>query len=144
MKKIQQLNVLVSSLMLITLFSACSNATTDTTIKKPKTINTQQETQKGTVLAVNKLITQPQPYRPRGNVGVSVGSGGHAGIYGAMDVISIGRLLRGPEKAKVAYKIIVRRDNGKVVAVTQPATTLFNRGDRVRILKQNGEARVVH
>ena len=137
--------LVITSIFLLTLLSACSNTTTNKVNKpKPKTINTKMEVQTGTVLAVNKLVTQPKQYRPRANVGVSVGSGGHAGIYGAMDVLSIGRLLRGPEKPKVAYNIIVKRDNGEVVSVTQPATIHFNRGDKVKILQQNGEARVIH
>jgi len=143
MKKHSRLYFIASSLILVIFLSACSKTTPDNT-KKPRTINTMMEVQTGTVLAVNKLITQPRAYRPNANVGVSVGSHGHSGIYGAMDVASIGRLLRGPEQPKVAYKIIVKRDNGEVIAVTQPATTLFNRGDKVRIFNQDGEARVIH
>ena len=53
-------------------------------------------------------------------------------------------ILKGPAKPEVVYEIIVKRDNGEMVAVTQPASVNFNRGDRVKILQREGEARVIH
>lgn len=140
----RKVTFIISSLFLLAGLSACSNNAAEKNSSAPKTIYTVKEVQQGTVVAVNKRIIQPRQYRPNGNIGVSVGSGGHAGIYGAMDILSIGRLLKGPAKPKVINEIIIKRDNGEMVAVTQPATVSFNRGDRVKILQREGEARVIH
>ncbi len=127
--------IFLSSFLALTL-NACSSTTTNT--------NTVKEVQTGVVHSVRKRLIQPSRHRPYGNVGVSVGSGGHAGVYGSVDVATIGRLLKGPEKPKAVYEIIVKRDNGDLIAITQPATVAFKRGDRVKILQREGEARVIH
>ena len=132
--------VLITSfltLLLSTGLVACSTTNTETT-------NSIKEVQTGIVQAINKRTIQPVKYRPNGNVGVSVGSGGHAGVYGSVDVATIGRLLKGPAKPRVVYEIIIKRDNGELIAITQPATIAFQRGDKVKILQRGGEARVIH
>ncbi len=134
MKKIALLTI---SVALITLVTSCSN-------NKDNRIYTLQEIQKGSVVSVKKVVIKAEPVRPRGNVGVSVGSGGHGGVYGAVDILTLGSLFGIKKKDKVMQEIIIRRPNGILVAVTQPFTKTFNRGDKVKIIQRGNEARVIH
>jgi len=123
------------SSILIIFLAGCSNN---------NSVNTFQEVQKGSVVAVNQTIIRAKPIRPRANVGVSVGSGGHPGIYGAVDIFTLGHLLGIKRKDKVMQEVIVKRSNGTLVAITQPFNTMFRRGDQIKIVKQDGEARVIY
>ncbi len=116
--------------------SACSN--TD------NRVNRLQEVQMGTVVATKRIIIKPEPVKPHGNIGVSVGSGGHSGIYGAVDILTLGSLLGIKKKDKVMQEIIIKRPNGKFVAVTQPIASLFKKGDRVKIIQRGNKAQVIH
>ncbi len=133
MTKIQQL---FFCLLVATLTAACSSTDNRT--------NKLQEVQSGVVIGVKKVVIKPEPVRPRGNIGVSVGSGGHAGVYGAVDILSIGSLLGIGKKDKVMQEIIIKRPNGELVAVTQPYTTIFKKGERVKIIQRGNQARVTH
>ncbi len=133
MTKIQQL---FFCLLAATLTAACSSTDNRT--------NKLQEVQSGVVIGVKKVVIKPEPVRPRGNIGVSVGSGGHAGVYGAVDILSIGSLLGIGKKDKVMQEIIIKRPNGELVAVTQPYTTIFKKGERVKIIQRGNQARVTH
>jgi len=84
---IKKFILLAMSITLLSLFTACSSQ------NKDQRIYTLQEVQNGTVVAVKKVVIKAEPVRPRGNLGVSVGSGGHAGLYGAVDVLTLGSLL---------------------------------------------------
>ncbi len=139
MKTIKQL---ITVLALISLITSCTNNTTNTT-NNDKRIYTLQDVQSGSVIAVKKVVLKAEPIRPHGNIGVSLGSGGHAGFYGAVDILTLGSLFGIKKKDKVMQEIIIRRSNGTLVAVTQPYSTSFKRGDRVRIIKRGNEARVI-
>ena len=76
------------SMTLLSLFTACSNQKYN-----DQRIYTLQEVQSGTVVAVKKVVIKAEPVKPHGNVGVSIGSGGHAGFYGAVDILTLGSLL---------------------------------------------------
>jgi len=135
---IKKFILLAMSVTLLSLFTACSSQNND------QRIYTLQEVQSGTVVAVKKVVIKAEPVRPHGNVGVSVGSGGHAGLYGAVDVLTLGSLLGIKKKDKVMQEIIIKRPNGTLVAVTQPYSKIFNRGDKVKIIQRGNEARVIH
>lgn len=136
MKTIKQL---ITVLALISLITSCTNNTTN----NDKRIYTLQDVQNGSVIAVKKVVLKAEPIRPHGNIGVSLGSSGHAGFYGAVDILTLGSLFGMKKKDKVMQEIIIRRPNGTLVAVTQPYSTSFKRGDRVRIIKRGNEARVI-
>jgi len=125
---------------LMTLFSLVTSCSSN----KDDRIYTLQEIQKGTVVSVKKVVIKAEPIKPHGNLGVSVGSGGHAGLYGAVDVLTLGSLFGVKRKDKVLQEIIIKRPNGTLVAVTQPYTTTFNRGDHVKIIQRSSEVRVIH
>ena len=138
--------------LVFTLFSviltltACSSAPNNKTTAKTVTPQ-QQEVQQGTVLAVKYTTsTDNNTTEHNGKIGVTIGSGGSSGVYGSVD---IGRVFNVFSSGKSAHRaslqtITVKRRNGEVVAITQPIVTHFNRGDRVKIVKQGNEARVIH
>ena len=137
MKKITQLfKQLLMAVALLSLITSCTN--------NDKRIYTLQEVQSGSVVAVKKVVLKAEPVKPRGNFGVSVGSGGHAGLYGAVDILTLGNFFGIKRKDKIMQEIIIKRPNGTLVAVTQPYSTSFHQGDKVRIIKRGSEARVVH
>ena len=137
MKKIKLLfKQLLTVIALLSLITSCTN--------NDKRIYTLQEVQSGSVVAVKRVVIKPEPIKPRGNIGVSVGSGGHAGLYGAVDILTLGSFFGIKKKDKIMQEIIVKRPNGTLVAVTQPYSTSFHRNDKVRIIKRGSEARVVH
>ncbi len=136
MKTIKQL---ITILALISLITSCTNTTNN-----DKRIYTLQDVQSGSVIAVKKVVLKAEPIKPHGNVGVSLGSGGHAGFYGAVDILTLGSLFGIKKKDKVMQEIIIRRPNGTLVAVTQPYSASFKRGDKVKIIKRGNEARVIH
>ena len=125
---------------LITLFlsitlSACSSTHTNTRIDK-------QGTQTGTVLKVKSTYIKPETLRPR--VGVSIGSGGHAGVYGGFDVGNVVRVFRDANSPSYRQVITVRQANGETVAITQTSKEHFKKGETVKLILVNGEARVIH
>lgn len=132
--KIMILQIL--ALVFISSFTACSNY--------DNKINSLQEVQSGTIVTVKRIIIRAEPVRPNGNVGVSVGSGGHAGLYGAIDILTLGSIFGIKKQDKIMQKIIVRRSNGSLVSVTQPFTSSFDQGEPVKIIQRKGEARVIH
>lgn len=128
--------------------NGCSN-TTATLEKKPKTIqtlNNQHKVELGTVVAIRDVQIKPETDnygRPYGNVGVSASSGGFRGIYGSIDLATIGRLFKN-NTAKKAQEIIVKKNSGETVAITQDIKDSFKQGDAVKILVSNGYAQVIH
>lgn len=140
------------TLGLILSLSACTNnANTTNNKSKPNTIqtlNNQQIVETGTVIAVRTLKIKPNANnsygRPYGNVGVSASSGGFRGIYGSVDLATLGRLFKGATAAKTAQEVIVKKSTGETVAITQPFKESFAKGDSVKILVRNGNAQVIH
>lgn len=128
---------LMSTLLFTTLLSACTN-------NLSQNINSLQEVQKGRVVSVEMIVISPEPVQPRGNIGLSVGSGGHSGIYGAVDIVTLASIVGLKKKNRVIQKIIVKRNNGTLVSVTQPSNNIFKKGDLVKIVQQKNEARVIH
>lgn len=103
----------------------------------------QQKVELGTVLAVKTIPLIPEKIDSYGNVGVNVGSG-YSGVYGSVDVATIGKLYRNVTSPGKALELIVKKDNGEIVAITQPVgKDVFKKDQTVKILIRNGEARVV-
>ncbi|MEE9326021.1 MAG: hypothetical protein V3U71_01920 [Cocleimonas sp.] len=107
-------------------------------------LNKQQTVELGTVISVKTVKLKPESIDSYGNVGVSVGSGGHSGVYGSVDVGTIGRIFRNATRDKVAQEIIVKKKSGETIAVTQDNKISFSKGDKVKLLLRNGKARVIH
>ena len=132
--KLSHLIIGILGMLLSIHLLGCSN--------KPATSNVQK-VETGTVVSAKRIIIQPKPVQPNANVGVSVGTGGHAGVYGSVDVATIGRILSRP-KPRIMQEVIVRRDNGSLVAITQIEMEPFYKGDKVKILLRGNQAKVVH
>lgn len=139
--------IIIATLGLLLGLSACSNNPPN----KPKTIqtlNNQQKVELGTVVTVRTFQIKSDAnhsYRsPYGNVGVAASSGGFRGIYGSIDLATIGRLFKKTTAAKTAQEIIVKKNTGETVVISQPYKEHFNKGDAVKILVRNGYAQVIH
>lgn len=81
-------------------------------------------------------------------VGQTVGSGTGRTLSTVVGGVAGGLAGRGTEKAlttKTGLEIMVRLDNGEVLSIVQETDTLFQPGERVRILRAaNGDTRVTH
>jgi len=136
------------SLLFIFLFtlslSACSNnATNSTTSNTTSSLNKQNTTETGTVLAVKSVYLKPERLRP--HVGVSIGSGGYRGVHGGFDVGNVVRVIQDTNKPKFEQEIVVRKTNGDTISITQITRERFKKGEHVKlILLSSGEARVIH
>ena len=137
---------LVFILFMLFTLNACSN-TAETATKQAKA-KVAQEVQLGTVMDVKYIKVNKPAYERTGSVGVTIGSGGHSGVYGSMDVSRMfdvfGNKTQERNTSAQEQTITIKRNNGEVVAITQPITEHFNRGDKVKITKVNGQARVRH
>lgn len=130
------------SILLITLtLTACSNQ-----MGNGNTVNTASSKQKsmetGTVIHVRSIYLKPERLRP--NIGVSVGSGGYRGAYGGIDVGNVARVIRDANKPRFEQKIIVKINDGNTAEITQVSRETFKKGDKVKVVLQRGEARVIH
>jgi len=141
--------LVIAALGLILGLSACSNNVPNK--PKPKTINTlnnQQQVELGTVVAVRTIQIKPDANRsygsPFSNIGLSASSGGFRGIYGSINLATLGRLFKNTSAAETAQEIIVKKNNGETVAITQVFKENFKQGDAVKILIRNGNAQVIH
>lgn len=136
---------LLFTLLIILSLSACTNNTTKSTTSKTihTQLNKQTSTETGTVLAVKSMTIKPEKLRPR--VGVSFGSGGYRGVHGGFDIGNVVRALQDSNKPKYEQEIVVRKNNGDTVSITQITREHFKKGDQVKlIVLRTGEARVVH
>ena len=131
------LHSLLVMLLVMATLTACSNT-------KDSNLANVKEVQQGTVVSVTLTPVKTEPIRPRGGFGVTVGSGGHAGVYGSVDLATIGRILSTPAKPAMMQEIIVRRTNGSLVAITQPEKEPFRRGESIKIVHRGNQARVIH
>jgi len=96
----------------------------------------------GTIVQLKTIVqTNDTSLADSGSIGVSVGSGGHSGIYGSINAANILRALRKPPKL---LELIVKKSDGSFVSVTQSLGGNFNVGDKVKILLRNGRALVQH
>lgn len=125
--------------------SACSNnENAKPKYKTIQTLNQQHPVETGTVVSVRTVQIQPEAINSYGNVGVAASSSGFRGIYGSIDLATLGRIFKNTTGPKTAQEVIVKKNNGQTVAITQVAKETFNRGDSVKILVRKGEARVTH
>ena len=126
--------------------SACSN--TNKVKPKPqyKTIQTFNEhpVETGTVVSVRTIQIQQQTANSYGNIGVSASSGGFSGIYGSIDLATVGRIFNKKPNTRTVQEVIVKKSNGQTVAITQIPQETFLQGDAVKILSRNGESQVIH
>ena len=96
----------------------------------------------GTIIQLKKIVqTNGASLADSGSIGVSIGSGGHSGIYGSINAGNIIRALRQPAKK---LEIVIKKSNGEHVSVTQPLGGNFKVGDKIKILLRNGRAVVQH
>ena len=140
-----KLFALLPFVVLLISLSACSNNKTSANTPINKPIENMQKVEMGTIVSVQSIAIEPEKIDSYGNIGVSVGSGGHSGIYGAFDVATIGKIFRNTTKPKTALQLIVKKANGETVAITQTASKeVFKSGDSVKLLLQDGKAKVTH
>ncbi|HFC93513.1 MAG TPA: hypothetical protein ENJ51_11950 [Leucothrix mucor] len=100
-----------------------------------------QKVEQGTITQIKKIAIARDSNPLGSSIGVSVGSGGHAGVYGAFDM---GRIFSAMTKPTHQLELIVKKQKGGFVAVTQPLGGNFKVGDNVKILLRNGLAVVQH
>ena len=134
---------IILSAGLVVSLSACSNKTAE----NPKTIQTEnlQKVELGKVVSVKTIQIQAErSYRRPYGVGVSASSGGHRGIYGSIDLATIGGLFKESNDPENVQEIIVKKNSGEIVAITQKHSESFKQGDSVKIVIRNGIAKVIH
>jgi len=133
-------NVLPFIALLISL-SACTNNQTAAS----GTIENMQKIEMGTIVSIKTVALRPEEINSYGNVGVSVGSGGHSGIYAGVDIGTLGKLYRNATKPTTAQQFIITKNNGETIAITQLASKeVFRIGDSVKMVLQDGKAKVIH
>jgi len=124
--------------LLICLFiTACTTNTAPSEIA----ISNMQKVELGIIIQLRTVATATDSNPLGGSVGVSVGSGGHAGLYGAFD---IGKILSTLNTPSHQLELVIKKQNGEFIAITQPLTDHFKIGDKVKILLRNGLAIVQH
>ena len=139
-------NTLITVLFIASFMSlsACSNNKTANATSTGK-IENMQKVEAGTIVSVKTIALKPEEINSYGNVGVSVGTGGSSGVYGSVDLATIGKLYRNATKPTTAQQFIIKKENGETVAITQPASKeVFKIGDAVKLLIKDGKAKVIH
>ena len=127
--------------MIFISLSACSNNQKAST----GAIANVQKVEMGKIVSVKTVSLSSEKINSYGNVGVSVGSGGHSGVYGSVDLSTLGKLYRNATTPTTAQQLIIIKSNGETVAITQPTSKEgFKIGDSVKLLLQNGKAKVIH
>jgi outer membrane lipoprotein SlyB len=126
----------LASILICFSLAACTANTSST-----NPMGNIQKVEQGTITQIKKIATTKDSNPLGSTIGVSVGSGGHAGVYGAFD---IGRFFSAMTKPTHHLELIVKKQKGGFVAVTQPLGGNFKVGDRVKILLRNGLAVVQH
>ncbi len=113
-----------------------------------KVISNMQKVETGKIVSIKTIAIQPEKINSYGSVGVSVGSGGHSGVYGAFDLATLGKVFRNATKPKTAQQFIIQKANGEMIAITQASSQtskeVFKVGDSVKLLLENGKAKVIH
>ncbi|CAB3773196.1 Outer membrane lipoprotein SlyB [Paraburkholderia humisilvae] len=119
----------------------------------------EETVQMGTVDSVRQVIISSNNGDPSGLglvgggvigglAGSRIGGGTGSiitGIVGGLAGAAVGNALENEAAKKNGVEITVRLDNGELRAVTQADTgDLFNPGDRVRLLSEDGITRVTH
>ena len=128
----------LSILLIYCFISACSS----TSSPNDSAMGSLQKVELGTITQVKKIPTTKDADPSLGSsVGVTIGSGGHTGIYGAFD---IGKIVSALNKPTHQLELMIKKQNGTLVVVTQPLGGNFKVGDKVKILLRNGLAIVQH
>lgn len=147
---------LASSLIMIAVtVTNCTNPAPSSNIYSTTQAGTLQEVQFGTVVAVRPVSIQ-QNSSETGQVAGGI-IGGVAGsdlgqgkgqvvgsVAGAVAGGAIGSLIDRATEVKPGLEITVKLQNDKIVALAQIADEMFQVGDSVKILTNNGKSRVVH
>jgi len=141
-------NLLCLSFLFFSLVACSSNTLKDTptstsqATKSVMPMGSISKVELGTIVQLKKIIqTNDASLADSGSIGVSVGSGGHSGIYGSINAGNIIRALRKPTKK---LEIVIKKNKGGYVSVTQPLGGHFKVGDKIKILLRNGRAVVQH
>jgi len=135
-------------ILLITINSLIACSTNNKATRNDNTniqLGTLKKVDFGTVISVKNISIKPtktEAPRSTGNIGVNVGSGG-TGIYGTVDVATLTRLFS-ENKPKTVQEIIIKKEFGDLVVVTQDTKDVFKKGDKVKILSRNNKAIVIH
>ena len=135
--------LLFPSLVILSL-TACSsnppNINSSEGVKTAPTANNLQTVQQGTIVSLSQVsANRNTSFSDMANIGISVGSGGHRGIFGAFNAGKVIEAITQP----TLTEMMIKKTNGEHVVVTQP-TGNFKVGDRVKILIRNGQAIVQH
>jgi outer membrane lipoprotein SlyB len=118
------------SLLIFLFISACASNTTPI-------VGNIQKVDVGTIIELKEIPIRDDSDSLGTSVGVSVGSGGHAGIYGVLDLGKVFSTLNKPTKQ---LELMIKKQNGELVVITQPLGGNFKAGDKVKILLRNGRA----
>jgi outer membrane lipoprotein SlyB len=118
--------------LLATLLTACSvNQSTKTTVGQ------LQKTEVATIIQLKEISTTNDSDLLGSRMGVSIGSGGYKGIYGSFD---LGKIFSALSKPTKQLALMVKKQNGEIIAIKQPLNNHFKVGDKVRILQRNGRS----
>jgi outer membrane lipoprotein SlyB len=134
--------------------TACSSAPSSSTYPRAQAGKIHQVTM-GTVTGIRKVLIEKDHTDVGTSTGVALGgiAGSTAGegrgkaaasVVGAVVGGIIGSNIDKRVQTQPGYEITVRLQSGKTVAVTQLADEAFNIGDQVKVLENNGLARVTH
>jgi outer membrane lipoprotein SlyB len=126
------LKIVCSILIYITLTACATNKTTTKEIAR-----NIQPIELGTITQLKEVATNTTADSFGSRVGINVSSGGRAGVYGTFDVGKIFSVLSNPAKQ---LELTIKKQNGELVAITQPLGGNFKVGDNVKILLRNGRA----
>ena len=104
-----------------------------------------QKVELGTIISVKTIAVKAEEVNSYGNMGITIGSGGTSGIYGTVDIATLGKLYRNATKPTTAQRFIIKRSNGETVAITQASSKeVFKAGDTIKLLIEDGKAKVIH
>ena len=147
MKTTMKTSMLTLFFLLIGSLVACSTSKTPTTSRtiSESQLGVSSKIETGEVLSVKTMkIKSNNDKKSYGNVGVSMGTGGNAGLYGTVDVATIGRFFSNIDKPSTAQEIIIKKDDGDSIVITQATKQQFKKGDKVKILLRGGKSVVIH
>lgn len=104
-----------------------------------------QKVELGTIISVKTIPIKAEMVNSYGNMGITIGSGGTSGIYGTVDIATLGKLYRNATKPTTALQFIIKRTNGEMVAITQAhSKEVFKAGETVKLFIEDGKAKITH
>ena len=145
MKKNQKITFVSFSLISLITINGCSSLSSNKKDEPlPVPVSVEQKIETGIVLGVRIIEIKPEKLDSHGKVGLTVDSSGTSEIQGSIDLKTIGSLYRNATKDDTAQEIIIKKDVGETVAITQNTKEIFKVGDRIKVLKRDGKAVVIH